>query len=208
MPIHQLTSDKRIAYPLKNSLTGHNSRYQLTNSGIIQKISIDCRFDDLSLTAIRSRATHITGSLTTKGSLRDAPSFINFPNHGTGGQTDALKKHLIEMMSTSNINERSNRHSTRVDWKDKHCDSHLRFQRIRVSTRQKHSKVGIRSVRRPDLLSINHEFITITNCSTTQGCQIGTSVGLGEELAPKFIGTNQSGYKTDFLLLRSCRQQS
>ena len=43
--------------------------------------------------------------------------------------------------------------------------------------------------RRPDLLTVDHEHITIAYGSGAEVGQIGTGVGLGEELAPQFLAS-------------------
>ena len=79
--------------------------------------------------------------------------------------------------------------------------------RLGIGTRQEEAVVGVVALRGPDLLAIDHPFVTVELGGGLDRRQVGTGVGLRETLAPAGAALQDARQKLLLLLLGTPLEQ-
>ena len=147
------------------------------------------------------------GAFVAKQELRHVPAFVLLVNPHRDRHPDVVEEHFVQMVATIDRNDRPHRDAGRFHVHQQERNTLLPFARVRVGADQDKTPIGVMRGGGPDLLPVHHVMIAVQLRGGLQRCEIGTSAGLGETLAPPIVQVRGARQKTLFLLLGAELQQ-
>ena len=136
---------------------------------------------------------------------RQTPAVVHRTNHMGVRNSNVGEEHLVEGFAPCHLLDRAYVDSGEIHRADEVGDA-VMLVRLHVGSRQQDPELCVLRTRGPDLLSIHHPFITVAHRGGSQACEITSTVGLGEQLAPECC-TRQHVEEIVLLLLTCSRHQ-
>ena len=139
------------------------------------------------------------GTLVAQRGGGHSPAPVQRAQQGVGRHPDVVKEHLGEIGVAVERDERTDLDAGQFHVDDQAGDPFV-FRGVRVGAHVELAPVGTVPERRPDLLAVDDEVVTVTHRPGAQRGEIGSRFGLRHPLAPDVVGAHHAGEQR-FLLV-------
>jgi len=124
----------------------------------------------------------------------------------TVGDADSAEKHLGEVRVAVHLPQWPHLDSGALHVETKHGDARV-LRHARVGAREEQAPAGVVTAARPDLLTVDDPLVAVAARTSREAGEVGSCVGLGEELAPDLAAVLDRREPACALLVVAVREQ-
>ena len=144
--------------------------------------------------------------LVAQRHLRQVPAAVLGPDEVVGRDPDVVEEDLVEGMLARHVDERTDLDARRIHRAHEVADAHV-LGGSRVGAGEEDPPLGDVGVAGPHLLPVDHVVVALAFGPRRQRRQVRPGAGLGEQLAPELLATEERPEPALLLLLAACVHQ-